>query len=335
MAQLFEKDAVAKPQEWANLIANIESDATPFTSMIAKRKRPNQMLHYWQCKKYATTGHKGVLDGKDATEFHSNQGQELTGVAQKTWRNPGVSDFMEEVEVAGIKGSNMADQIADALVTVKRQIEKRCLSNEENARDDGVDQANETRGLLKWSDNSFTSYGVPSDFQTPTLSKSSVSALGSFTEAIFKTMGQTAYKERKGPAKSDGFVGVELKQAFTDFTTYQPVTGASQVCARTFNQQASSRELIDTVDRLVLDTGTYTLHLTSFLHTNASTGEDSAFTHKSGIFVDLDMCGLAYTRLPRVKRLDYQGGGHKAIVDAIFMLMVDNPLTMMPLLHNS
>ena len=47
------------------------------------------------------------------------------------------------------------------------------------------------------------------------------------------------------------------------------------------------------------------------------------------------MCGLAYTRLPRVKRMEYQGGGHKAIVDAIFMLMVDNPLTMMPALINS
>ena len=79
---------------------------------------------------------------------------------------------MEEVEVAGIKGSNMADQIADALVTVKRQIEKRALSNEDNARDDGVDQANETRGLLKWSDSSFASYGVPSDFQTPAGNKS-------------------------------------------------------------------------------------------------------------------------------------------------------------------
>ncbi len=334
MAQLFEKDAVAKPQEWADLIANVESDATPFTSMIRKRKRPNQVLHYWQCKKYATTGHKGVLDGKDATEFHSNQGQELTGVAQKTWRNPGVSDFMEEVEVAGIKGSNMADQIADALVTVKRQIEKRALSNEDNARDDGVDQANETRGLLKWSDSSFASYGVPSDFQTPAGNKSTAGNLAAFTEAIFKTMGQGAYKERKGPAKAAGFVGVELKQSFTDFTTYT-ADKASHAQVRTFNQNASSRDLVNTVDRLVLDTGTYDLHLTSFLRTNASTGEDTAYTHKSGIFVDLDMCGLAYTRLPRVKRLDYQGGGHKAIVDAIFMLMVDNPLTMMPIHLNS
>mgnify|MGYP001285947998 FL=1 len=339
MPALHEINAVAKPDSWADLIAVVESDKTPFTSMINKRKKANQVVHRWQCKKFANTGFNGVLDGKDATDFNSNQGEELTGVAQKVWYNIGVSDFMEEVEVAGVKGSHFNSQIAEGVKVLARSIEKRALSNEDVSRDDGTSTANETRGLFKWSDSSFVSaaYEVPSNFQTPTANKYA-STLANFFENDFKDQGQSAYKERKGPGKMDGYLGIELKSRFTEFTSYQlDATGsgiANTVAVRRFNK-GDGRVLTSVVDRLVLDSGTYDLHTSSFVRCDPATGNDTAYTHKSGIFVDMDMVGLAYTRMPRVKKLEYQGGGHKAIIDAIFMLMCDNPLTLLPVNVNS
>ena len=330
MPALHEIDAVAKPDSWADLIAIVESDKTPFTSMLPKRQKANQVVHHWQCKKLKNIGFNGVLDGVDATSFNSNQGQELVGVAQKVWYNVGVSDFMEEqTTVAGVKGSHFNSQISEGITTLSRAIEKRCLSNEDICRDNGIDTANETRGIFKWSDNSFASgYEVPADFQTPTASKHSTTLAG-FTESAFTDMGISSYKQRKGPGKMDGFVGIELKRAFADFTSYQVDSGGS-TAVRRFDYGDGST-LKNVVDRLVLDSGTYDLHSSSFIRCDASTGENTSATHKSGIFVDMDMVGLAYTRMPRVKKLEYQGGGHKAIIDAIFMLQCDNPLTMMPI----
>ena len=45
------------------------------------------------------------------------------------------------------------------------------------------------------------------------------------------------------------------------------------------------------------------MHASSFLLTAKATGADSSNTHYSGVVLDMDMAGLAYTRLPSV------GGG--------------------------
>lgn len=341
MPSLHEIDAVAKPDSWADLIAVVESDKTPFTSMLPKRAKANQVVHQWQCKKFKNIGFGGVLDGKDATEFDSNQGQELTGVCQKVWYNVGVSDFMEEIAtVAGVKGSHFASQISEGIKVLSRSIEKRCLSNEDVSRDNGVNTPNETRGIIKWSDSTFANgYGVPQDFQTPTDNKYSGN-LNAFFEKQFTDQGISSYKQRKGPGKMDGFLGIELKNRFTEFTSYQAGATANgpaianAVPVRRFNFGNGST-LTNVIDRLVLDSGTYDLHATSFLRCDPETGEDTAYTHKSGVFLDMDMVGLAYTRMPRVTKLDYQGGGHKALIDAIFMLMCDNPQTIMPITINA
>ena len=94
---------------------------------------------------------------------------------------------------------------------------------------------------------------------------------------------------------------------------------------RQFNQDAESKALANIIDRLVLDTGTIDLMASAHLATDAATGEDTAATHRSGLFIDMDMGGLAYTRMPRAFKLPYGGGGHKVVIDAIFMLMMDNP----------
>jgi hypothetical protein len=328
MPALSDAVQVGKRESLADLIANVEAQATPYTSMIDKRKRPKQKLHSWQLKGYPTTGHKGVVDGKDATEFQSNNRQPIQALAQKTWYNPAVSDFAEENEVAGVDKGEMAEQVADALVTVKRQMEKRCLSASDCLLDNGVDQGNETRGIFSWlSTTAQTLYPVPEAFRPPTTSVHS-GTLASVTESVVLGLHRSAFKKRKGPFKTDWFLGIDLKAEFTKFSKYVD-TVANKTAVRTFRQDAETKALINVIDRLVMDTGEADLHVSSFLYTDRVTGEDSDYTHRSGVGIDMSMVGLAYIRLPRVKPLPYAGGGHKAIVDAIFLHMVDNPLGQM------
>lgn len=326
MPEAFEADQVGKRQSLADLIANIEAQATPYTSMAQKRERPKQKIHHWQAKKYPVTGHKGVPDGQDATNFQSNARGMLQCVAQKTWYLPGVSDFAEETEIAGLKKGEMAEQVADALVSVKRQIEKRCLSsNDTIAEGTNGAPANETRGQFSWlSTTAQANFPVPNGFLTPAAS-TFTDVLANFSEPGFLAQCASSYKQRKGPFKMDMFLGVDLKAVFTSFSKY--VDNINQKTpVRRFNQSGEDRVLINVIDRLVMDTGEMDLHLSSFLLTDATTGADTAQTHISGFAMDMDMCGLAYIRMPRVVQLPYQGGGYKAIVDAIYLHMNDNPL---------
>lgn len=321
----FEAEQVGKRQSWANIIANIETEATPYTSMLEKRQRATQVLQSWQVKAYPVTGHAGVLDGLDATSFDSNPRKLIQCNSQKTWRKPGVSDFADEAEIVALDKGEMAEQIADALVTVKRQIEKRCLSAEDTKDDNGTTQGNETRGVFSWISNTAqTLYPVPVAFRTPA-AQIYADTLANFGETPYLALCRSSYKQRHGPFRMAAFLGVDLKAAFTNFSKYVDNV-ANKTPVRQFHQDAASEAMIITIDKLTLDTGEVDLHLTSFLRTDPQTGADTAYTHTSGVQVDLDMAGLAYTRMPRVVKLPYQGGGQKAIVDAIFLHMVDNPL---------
>lgn len=326
MPSAVETDLAGKRQSIANVVANVVSDATPFTSMLEKRERPKQVLHTWQVKGYPTTGHKGVLDNKDATNFQSNPRKEVQMRGQKTWYNPAVSDFADEAEIVGIKGgSEMAEQIADAIIAVAFQIEKRCLSNEDTKVDNGTTQGNETRGAFQYITNTAQAlYPIDAAFRTPADQIYS-DTLANFTQASFENMCASSFIQRKGPFKMHGFLGIKLKMKFSDYSQYTPNV-ANMTAIGQFSQEAKFKKFVKAIDSLVMDTGEVDLHPTSFLYTDAETGADTAYTHRSGIFIDMNMCGLAYSRKPRVIRKPYDGGGQKAIVDAIFINMFDNVL---------
>lgn len=330
MSQAMEYGQVGKRESLADLISCVESEATPFTSMAPKRKRKNNVNHDWQVKTYKKKGHKGVPDGVDAKDFGSNDRTRLRGVAQKVWDLPGVSDFSEESEVAGAPSGELAEQVADALVTVKQTVERRNLSDQDCVVQDSTNPtgANETRGLFSWaSPTAQTLNPVPEAFR-PNSSQIYSSTLAAFKESTLKGLAAASWKRRMGnSAKMAHFCGIDQKGAISDFTRYDD-TVANKTNVRVFNQNAEDLAVVTCIDRLKFDSGTIDLYLSPHLLTDASTGEDTAYTHKSGVGVDMSKVGISWTRMPRVVKLEYKGGGYKAIVDAIFMLECDNPTAM-------
>lgn len=327
MAQLMEKNQIGKRESFADLIAVAEIEKTPYTAMLEKRKRPDQMDHSWQLKGYRKAGHGGVIDGVDATNFNTTPRKRTHCYSQKIWDPVAVSDLAEEAEVAGVKKGEMAAQITDAFVVAAQIIERRCLSASDTAEESAPTQAYETRGAFSWlSPTAQTTFPVPEEFR-PNSGQLYNSTLAAFGEDQLISLAKAAAKRRKGPKTLKGIVGVDLKTQVSNFTRYD-ATVANFTNVRRFNQSADDKAVVNVIDRIVLDTGTIELHTSFFLYTNAADGEDTAYTHRSGVFIDMDMVGLAYTRLPRVFKLPYQGGGHKAVVDAIFLHQMDNPVGM-------
>jgi hypothetical protein len=330
MPAATEAAQVGKVEQWEEVLAIIDDTSCPYTSMARKVKKLGGAEVSWLAMKYPVVGHSGVLDNKPATEFNSQAPEQLKTIAQKIWWNPAISDFADLTEVHGPQ-QEWARQIKTAMVTSKRIIEKRLLSNSECKRQTSSGAAsnspNETRGVFQWySENggSLSGYTVPADFRTPAASRFS-GALSGLTEKAFLSRCRNAYKQRNGPHHLDGFVGIDLKAIFTDFANYVENL-AGKTPTRLFNQEMSSKELVNTVDRLVLDSGTIDLHPTSFLYTDANSGAATDYTHRSGVFMDMDLTGVGFTRAPRLKELPDDGSGKRAICDAIFYHLQENPL---------
>ena len=338
MAVILEITQKGHPRSLANLIANIESEGCPYLSMIRRGMRPKQAKHEWQVKAYPRVGHGGVNDGKDATTFQSNPREELAVYAQKSWYNPGVSDFAEEAEVAGVSKGEFAEQVADAFVAVKRIQEMRCLSNSDTLLENGTTAPYETRGIFSWlSASAQTTLPVPTAFRTPAtqiMGNSAGASLATFTEDTFLDACASSYITRKGTYAMHTFLGVHLKKKFTNFAGYVDNI-ANTTSIRRYNQEADSKTLVRVIDKLVLDSGEHLLHLTPFLMTNAADGTDTEFTHRSGFSVDMESAFLAYTREPRVVNLPYKGGGKKAIVDTIFLHGHENVQGGIAMLYNA
>lgn len=334
MPQLLETNQVGVRESLADLIAVVESDACPYTSMLEKRKKPINVVHDWQVKSYPDVGHAGVPDGKAATDFNYNPRQRLHGVVQKFWQNPAVSDFSEEVEVAGAPQGEMEEQVADALVILKRKMEKRFLSANDQTLESQPGTANETRGIFSWlSPTAQTTYPVPDGYR-PVAAQLYSGTLANFSEASLIALAAAAWKNRKKKIRMAGIVGIELKNQIATFTKYDP-TPANTTAIRRFNQSGDDKALISVIDRVVLDSCEIDLHLSAFLYTTSADGLPSAYTDKSGAFIDPDMVALHYMRLPRVKPLPYDGSGYKAICDAMALHVVDNALGMFSAAINS
>lgn len=323
--QAFETELIGKRQSLADIIANIETETTPYTSMVQKRTRPVNQPHSWQAEVYPDSPHTGVEDGKDVETFDTVPRFLLQCYSQKFWRNPAVSDFADEAEIAGAGGGEMARQKAIAMIILKRKLEARFLSASDTAL---TGKTYETRGQFSWiTATAQTTFPVPADVRTPA-AQIYTGTLANYDETQFGNMCASSYIQRKGPMEMDAFLGIYLKKKFTDFTSWQE-NRTNYTAVRQFNRTGDATTFTNTIDFLKTDTGSYRLHPSSFLRKTASTGADSAGTHLSGLVLDLNMCALAYTRLPRLLPQENKGGGPRCICDAIALQMNDNPLGMM------
>lgn len=326
-AQAVETSQVGKREALADVIANVESDSCPFSSMAKKGKRPGNVEQSWQLQAYRRKGHRGVRDGLDATNFTSNGRDRITAIGQKTWDPRAVSDFAEETTVAGLKSGELAAQAADAFVTVKQTIERRGLSDQDCTREeeDNKDTANETRGMFSWlSPTEQVLHPVPEKFR-PNANQFHNGALSTMKEDVLQALARAAWKRRMGNSvRIHGFVGIDLKAIFSNWTRYDDEV-ANKFPVRTFQQDAETKALVTCIDRLTFDSGTIELHPSAHIITDPDSGADTDYTHRSGVFVDMDMVELNYMRLPRAFRPEYKGGGHKVVVDAIFTWIYRNP----------
>lgn len=321
MPALNEATQVGTVESWEEVVVNADAPNTPFMSLIPKTKKTNDSrITSSMVKSYKKPRTTGVPDGLDANNPTSNPRKMIDSCIQKTWQEPAVTDISQEVDVHAVT-DEFAQQVADAMEVVKHSIEASCLS--ENDMCD-AEPGLRTRGAFSYLQTAPQATRPVPDGYRP--GARYTGTLANLTETVFKGLAQTAYKERRKKMNMLGLVGIELKEAIDTWLSYRDNVN-NKHGIRCTNQDASDKTFIECVDRLEFSSCTIDLMLSSFLRFGlADEAEPAAGSDKSGIFIVKDMWSFDFMRAPRVVKLPYLGGGHKAIVDAIFELRCRNPL---------
>jgi len=333
MPGLIERNQSGRKQDISDLIAVADKRSTPFITMIKKGKKPTNVNFSWQADNFDAPKYDGVLDGKDADTFENaaENRAELNNRLQIFRRTAQVSKLAQDVsDVAGIgQKQEFAKAKVKKMIEVKRDMEAAFLSDNGSQVDDGS-KPNLTRGLGKWIQNGAQSDGstdVPSGYRTPTASIDAT-ATASLTEALFQGVMKSIFEQTGERKRMVLLCGTALKQQITSFTRYETGVSSSIASVRTFNQQAKDKTIQASVEFYSGDFAEVEImpDLWTAYRTSAGVLNSAAIRNGRGYLIDPSDLEIRVNENPYSKDLEDQGGGPRALIEAIAGLCVGNPL---------
>lgn len=342
-----------KREDLMDMIALVDAKDTPFTSMARKGSKPGNMYFRWQADSNPGPTIGGVVDGTDVSSYSNfveGYRKELANYAQIFRQTVRVSKLTQDIaDVAGIR-DELSDNIAKAIVAIKRSMEATFTSDQLGQADNGS-VPYLTAGIQAWigGDNIGTGLNIGSGTTTPSFVTPANSIVsGGFASALTDATVQGLLKsiyDQTGKYKSyDAIVGTDLKRAFTSLlgttalttTTTAGVTGAGATKVQTFQRDAAADTFIQSVDVFQGDFGTVRLHPTTFMGTVS--GSPAVYNLKTayGLVLDMDLIEVRYGgNVANVTALPDNGGGPARLIEAVAGLVVGNPLGLGKFTYNA
>jgi hypothetical protein len=100
----------------------------------------------------------------------------------------------------------------------------------------------------------------------------------------------------------------------------------SQTAIQSFNLNASEKKFMQIVDFFQFDAGVVKTLLSWYMLCTTTTGENSAYTTRSGAFLDLSMWEIAFLQAVQAYMEPPKSGGPRGYHDAVYILKCLNPL---------
>lgn len=327
---LFEATQVGKREQLADYISRVDAKSKPVLAMIPKGPAITNMLAQWQVDNFEDPEDLATVDGKDAETFDNAVPDRaiLKTYAQKVRDTAMVSDMAENVsDVAGLPKGELAEAIMKKLEKLGRSMEAAICGDHEMQEGNGSIPY-KTRGLGVWiaATGSQSVFPVPAAYDTPATSLNNT-AIASVTEDTINDVIQSSYEQTGQENKFQLVCGPTLKRKFSNFTRVS--SGATSVYStvRVYNSNVKDRTIDNVIDKFKGDFGEVEL-LSSLWNAHANFGGSAAANLRRGYLLLMNMLELRYKRMPRVKQLEDKGGGPRFLVDAIFALIVKNPLAL-------
>jgi hypothetical protein len=298
--------------------------------MAPKGKKPGNMLIEWLVDNYDAPQLGGTVDGADVAAYENaaENRTRLKNYAQVFRRAVRVGFVAQEMNVAGLNKTEIANAVSKKLVELKRDMEATFLATNQAAQADNGSDPYLSASLGNWVNTNGSSVGQPtSTYDTPSTSKYT-GTTAAMVEANVQAILTSIYNETGKIQSLDAIVGTTLKRAFTALTNAKSANNEStntftQTNVRTFNMELSSKAYISNVTSFEGDFGTLRLHPDTFVGHNDS---GWAALPAKGYIIPFDMIELCYVSTPTESELPNSGGGPIRLIQAIAGLVVKNPL---------
>jgi hypothetical protein len=318
MPAMLESAQVGKVQDLADKIYNVNAEETPFISTIGENPQPNQMLGSWQGEVYPDVPSTGILDNTAASTPASVGRELMQGVCQIFRREWGVGLVADHINIAGLGRNEKARQLAIAMILHRKMLEQQFLSADDAVAESGMTPW-QCRGALEWlKDSAQAAYPVPATLR-PATAALYTGAFASLTQDTFRICLMAAAAQRKTTLKLTGFVGDQLKAAIDDWTNIYPVASTSSQPRMTYVVQ-NNDVVKNVVDQLRFSAGSIDLLISWLINRTTSTGAETTYARKSGIFVDPKMWKKAFLMKPKNTNAAADGSGTRGWIDAIARL---------------
>jgi len=305
-ARTGQGSAIGNREDLSGLVAMLDAQNTPLVS-LASKSTAKATYHEWIVDKLEDPTNDAVNEGADVTSF----ADAFTKVARlgnrtqhfrRDWR---VSKEQEIVNSAGKQ--DVARAISKKVIELRRDEEKRFLSDEDSATENGT-TANAARGLGDWLDSAGPS-DVAADFRTPAGSILAAApteiTLNDVIASIFNVGGEMD--------SLTCIAGITLRKRISEFTRTD--NNASETVYNVI-QDAVGKKVTLAVNIFDSDFGILNI-------VNGNPRCMPAATR--GYIVKPSYLGIASLMPLGTVRLEDQGGGPRGYVDCMSTLVVRDP----------
>jgi len=335
MAGMYESNLVLKKQEVGDTIFIAESEKVPFSRLLRRGKKPGQMLSQWPLQIYPDRKFEGTLDGTDIATFNHTDREYCEAYAMwlmtAGWM---VSKLAMLTKTAGVDNEQGKQAKDDGLI-LAQMIEKQLLSDCDTAVESGSTPYR-SRGAFSWVQPGAQAVKpVPANYR-PASAAQYTGAVASFSPASMRALLKSAATAKKGPVDLTGYVGIDLKDQMSTWAQRDPDAEADEASALVqYNINLSEKKLIHSVNFFDFDAGTVRTFPSWYLLCTEGTGATSAYTPKSGLFLDMDVWEICFLQNPTAVIEPQKSGGPRGYHDAAFILKCNNPLGQCSVLSNS
>lgn len=316
MALATTSNTVGNREDLADLIAVVEPEKYPLSSMLAKGPKPGATYVEWQVDNLDDPRFGGIVEGSDVSSFTNKAADRgrIGNYVEQIRRDWMVSKLQELVITAGVP-SEAARSKAKCLSEVKRDIESVIGSDQDRA----AGPTHRLRGLGDWIDSAGPS-DVPAAYRTPAASIDAT-AIASLTEAAFNAVLRSV-AEQGGAEQLDLPCGTALKDRIAGFTRDEGTTTAK---AYQVHEMATSRTI--TFDVTIYKGPFNTINIIPDLYLGRTSGAALADAGRArGYVIDRSLVDICFLQRPGQQELEDQGGGRRGYIDTILTMRAKNPL---------
>lgn len=310
-------------QDVSKLIVLIEPTKNPFLSMIKKGASVlSELVEYT-----VETAMDGKLTGDlfDVATTPTSQEREKLYARPQPFREIwGVSEISTHYADTVVQ-DEIAHQKKHAMARLNRRMSRALLSFNELVAGTSATPS-QMRGLFTWLQAAAQSVLPVPTSHRPTAAQNITTPVDEVTETAFMAFLKACYDHKQDMVELKGFVGSDLKAQIDTFTIYDQVASGIQ-SIRSYNYNGTTSTVQRNVSILKSSFGVCELHLTSDCVRTQATGAASAYTPKSGAFVEMDMFELRSTKkgAPKSYTKAPDGSGASGWIDAVAGLYCNSP----------